>query len=111
MEKRWCERLPASISVAILHHGNQIGKCKVKNISLRGICLSSGPLAFRANTELKIKFPDAGYLSGNIDNINAIVVRNSPEEIGLVFNPTIPEIIGPIIKCSRNDYQNHTIPP
>lgn len=107
MEKRWCERIPVSIYVIIQHNGNRLGKCKVKDISLRGICLISGPLAFYENTELMIKFPDTGNLSGNSDNINAIVVRNSQEEIGLMFNPTVPEMIASIIKSSRNDNNKH----
>lgn len=103
MEKRWCERIPVEIGVEIYHNGNKLGKCKVKNLSLRGICLVSGPIVFYKNTEIVIKFPDARYLSGNIDNINALVVRNSNGEIGLTFNPTIPEMISPIIRCTQND--------
>ena len=107
MEKRWCERIPVSISVELIYHGNRIGKCKVKDISLRGICLNSGPLAFSGDTEIMIKFPDARYLSGNIDHINGIVVRNCPGETSLVFDPAIPEMIGSIIRCARNDIRKY----
>ena len=101
MEKRWCERIPVSINVVLVHQGNKIGKCRVKDISLRGICLSSGPLDFRKNTEVTISFPDTGKLYSNTNEINAIVVRNSREEICLMFDPPIPEMISPIINQAK----------
>jgi hypothetical protein len=101
MEKRWCERTPVSINVMIHHNGNKLAKCAVKNISLCGISLNSGPLAFYRNTEIQLKFLDAGYLPGDKDYINAVVVRNAPEEIGLMFAPTEPEMLSFIIRHFR----------
>ena len=105
MEKRWCERIPVSTNVVIHHNGHKLGKCTVKNISLCGICLNSGPLAFYEGTKLQIKFLDTGYLPGSIDTTTAIVVRNSHHEIGLAFNPTEPELLQSIIKYNRTHVQ------
>lgn len=105
MEKRWCQRIPLSINIIVYHKGYKLGQCKAKNISLCGICLNSGPLAFYEGTRLQIKFPDSGYLPGNIDTLNASVVRNSHNEIGLIFNPTEPELLTAIIKYNRSDIQ------
>lgn len=101
MEKRWCERIPVSISVEIQHNGNRIGTCKVKDISPCGICLNSGPLAFYVKTPLKIRFPDNSYTRGAIDKVNAVVIRNARHEIGLMFDPVEPELINSIIKQAR----------
>lgn len=103
MEKRWCKRVPVSISVEIHRNGNRLGKCSVKDISLCGICLQSGPLAFYENTRINIRFPDAEALPGKNTSINANVVRNARHEIGLVFNPTEPDMLNHIIKHVRTD--------
>ena len=101
MEKRWHQRIPVDISVEIQHNGNRIGKCMVKDISLCGICLNGGPLAFYKNVQLTIKFPDSRYVYGNISKVNAIVVRNSRHEIGLMFNPIEPELVNSIIRQTK----------
>lgn len=105
MEKRWCKRIPVSIKVVIYHNGNKLSTCKASNISLCGICLNSGPLAFHEGSMLQIKFTDANYLLGNIDTISANVVRNSHNEVGLVFNPTEPDLLNSIIKYHMNNTQ------
>lgn len=107
MEKRWCERIPVSISVVLIHQGNKIGQCKTKNISLRGICLNSGPLAFSDNTEITLQFVGQEGLYNNTNDINAIVVRNTPDEISLMFNPIIPEMITPIINYAKNELERN----
>jgi len=103
MEKRWCERIPVPLSVVIYHNRFRVAKCRVKNLSLCGICLESGPLAYYKNTEILIEFPDTGYLPGNSNIIKATVARNAHQEIGLMFNPTLPVMINSIIKQFRND--------
>lgn len=102
MEKRWCRRIPVSTTVAVYHNGSKLGQCKTKDISLCGICLNSGPLAFHEGTKLNIKFLDDRYVTGNINTISANVVRNSRDEIGLVFNPTEPDMLNSIIRCHLN---------
>ncbi len=106
MEKRWCKRVPVPISVVIYHNGNKLSTCKIKNISLCGICLNTGPLAFHEGSMIQIKFPDASFLTGNIDTISANVVRNSHSEIGLAFNPTEPDLLNAIIRYHSNQDQN-----
>ncbi len=98
MEKRWCVRIPVSFDVMIHYHGTRLAKCAVKNISLCGISLHSGPLAFHRNTSVQIQILDANQLNEGRDRINAIVVRNSPDEIGLMFSPTEPEILRSLIR-------------
>lgn len=98
MENRWCKRVPISINVSIYHNGIKLGNCKTSNISLCGICLNSGPLAFHDGAILQIKFPDTSYLTDNIDTISANVVRNSSKQVGLMFNPVEPELVNSLIK-------------
>jgi hypothetical protein len=105
MEKRWCERMPVAIDVVIHHNGHKLAKCAVKNISLCGISLNSGPLAFYRNTQIQIKFLDTNYLLGDKNIITATVVRNSREEVGLMFDPTEPEILNPIMKHFKKHKQ------
>lgn len=110
MEKRWCKRIPVSISAEIHHNGGRVSECLVKDISLRGLGIVSGPLAFYKNTQLKIKFPGAKLVSGNIDVINAVVVRNSNHDIGLMFTPTEPELLYAIIRSAEKDDQKIMTP-
>lgn len=93
MEKRWCERIPVSVDVMLHHNGHRLARCPVKDISLCGVKLQSGPLAFYRNTSLQLEF-----LDHDESLIDATVVRNTPDEIGLVFNPTEPEMLRAIIK-------------
>jgi len=86
------------MNVMIHHNGYPLAKCAVKNISLCGVSLQSGPLAFYRNTQIQLKFLDTGCLPDDRDCINAVVVRNAPEEIGLMFAPTEPEILKSIIR-------------
>ncbi len=103
MEKRWCERIPVPINVVIYHNGFRVIECKVKDLSLRGICLASSPLVYNKNTEVSIEFPNMGSLADNNRQIKAIVVRDAFQEIGMMFNPTKPEMINTILKEFRNN--------
>jgi len=105
MEKRWCKRIPASATVEVYHNGKRVSKCLVKDISLCGMCLISGPLVFYKNTELEIKFPDGKLEPENVDHIKAVVVRSSNHDMGLMFTPTEPESLRSIIKTIGKDYQ------
>ena len=103
MEKRWCERISVPINVVIYHSGFRVVECKVKNLSLRGICLESSPLAYNKNTEVSIEFLGSDYIPDNNKIIKATVVRDAFQEIGLMFNATQPEMINSIIKQFRTD--------
>lgn len=103
MEKRWCQRIPVSINAVIQRNGYGLGRVEVKDISLRGMCLKCGPLVFYKNTKLQIKFPDAQLITGNTDTVNAVVVRNTNTDIGLMFAPTEPELINSIIRATEKD--------
>lgn len=98
MEKRWCERFPVSVDVMLYHNGHQLARCGVKDISLCGIRLHSGPLAFCRNTSIRIQFLGEEPQQDEDTLIKAVVVRNANEEIGLVFDPTEPEMLRSIIK-------------
>lgn len=98
MEKRWCERIPVCLDVMLYHHEYQLARCAVKDISLCGIRLQSGPLAFCRNTPIRIQFLGEGNGPEVHNLINAVVVRNSVDEIGLAFDPTEPKMLRAIIK-------------
>lgn len=105
MEKRWCKRVPVSIDVMLHHHGQKLAKCAVKDISLCGIRLHSGPLALYRNTPIRIQFLGESAREEGHSLINAIVVRNAIDEIGLAFDPTEPEMLRAIIKhYKQSDY-------
>jgi len=106
VEKRWCKRISVSMKVEIHHNGSMVSRCSVKDISLCGLGLFSGPVAFYKYTKLKIKFPDTNLMLGTVDTINAIVVRNSSHDIGLMFAPTEPELLNPIIRFARREAQD-----
>ena len=55
MEHRWHHRKPLNHSVIIYRQGCAIAICAVKNISLGGIALQSGPLGFPRNTPVEIE--------------------------------------------------------
>jgi hypothetical protein len=83
----------------ISHNGHQLASCPVKNISMCGISVRSGPLAFYRNTKIEICFtPHDNTAQGN-DCINAIVVRNSRDEVALMYDPAAAhKILRPIIR-------------
>jgi len=110
MEKRWCERIPVSFEVMLHYHGTKLAKCAVKNISLCGISLHSGPLAFHRNTSVQLQILDANYLEEGRDRINAVVVRNSPDSIGLMFSPTEPEILRALIRRFKKHDRRKRVP-
>lgn len=101
MEKRWCERVPVEVKVILLHNGHQLARCAVRDISLCGIRLHSGPLALNRNTLLGIQFPSGKYPQEGPDQINAVVVRNTIDEVALIFEPTEPEMLREIIRHYR----------
>lgn len=98
MEKRWCERVPVCVDVILHHCGTRLARCAVKDISLCGIRLHSGPLAFHRNTPIRLQFLHNSLGQKEECLIDAVVVRNSVDEIGLVFEPTKPEMLRAIIK-------------
>jgi len=99
MEKRWCKRRPVSMNVMINHNGHYLAKCPVKNISMCGISVKSGPLAFYRNTRIEICFTALDNTAQNNDCINAIVVRNSRDEVALMYDPAaVHKILRPIIR-------------
>lgn len=97
MEKRWCTRRPVLMSAEIYYKGNLLVSCNLKDISLCGAGLQTGPLTFLRNAEIKLKFIDFNStVDGNY--INGIVVRNSANETGIMFTPTKPHMISSILK-------------
>ena len=109
MEKRWCKRIPATINIEIYYKGSHLSNCKTKNISLTGICIRSGPLAFHAGVTVQIKFPATSYLDGSIDTITACVVRNNSREIGLMFCPVEPELVQSVIKIHKVEIEQQSL--
>ena len=106
IEKRRYARTSVPIIVTLYHNGIKLSKCKVKDISLEGICLFSGPLAFPTRTNLKIKFPNTKYTTGDLDYVNAVVVRNSLRELGLIFDPAEAEGLGSILEYTKQPEKN-----
>ena len=98
MEKRWCKRIPVCIDVMLYHNGHQLARCAVKDLSLCGIRLHSGPLAFHRTTPILIQFLGDEGTQAQPALVNAVVVRNTIDEIGLVFDPSEPEMLRAIIK-------------
>jgi len=97
MEKRWSKRKPTLMSVEIYYKGNLLVSCHLKDISLCGAGLLTGPLTFLRNSEVKLKFID--FNSTRDSNIiNGIVVRNSTHETGIMFTPTKPYMVSSILK-------------
>lgn len=109
MEKRWCQRIPVTLEVMVHYHGRRLAKCAVENISLCGINLRSGPLSFQRDTPLQIQMLDADHLGEGQDMINAIVVRNSPDGVGLMFSPTEPEMLRSIIRQFKKHGQHPAV--
>lgn len=97
MEKRFCKRKPVSLNAAIYYKGSHLVDCPVKDISLCGANLRTGPLAFFRGAEIKIKFIDYNTtMDSNI--IHGTVVRNSSQEAGVSFNVSRPYMISTILK-------------
>jgi len=87
------------MDVLIHHNGHTLARCPVRNISLCGVSLKSGPLAFYRNTKIELCFPDLDTPADVKECINAIVVRNSREEVALMFDPAAAhKILKPIIR-------------
>ena len=85
------------MSVEIYYKGNLLVSCYLKDISLCGAGLLTGPLAFLRNSRVKLKFTDFNStLDSNI--INGVVVRNSAHETGIMFTPTNPHMVSSILK-------------
>ena len=98
MEKRWCRRVLVSFDVMLHHNGHQLAKCTARDISLCGIRLHSGPLAFYRNTSILIQFLGEESQQAQPTSVNAVVVRNAIDEVGLAFEPTEPVMLRAIIK-------------
>ena len=97
MEKRLCQRKPVSLNAAIFYKGSHLVNCHIKDISLCGVGLLTGPLAFFRGAEIKIKFVD--YITTMDSNIICgTVVRNSAHEAGVMFNASKPYMISSILK-------------
>ncbi len=97
MEKRSCKRRPVLMNAEIYYHGNLLVSCHLKDISLCGAGLQTGPLTFFRNSEIKLRLID---FNSTVDSnfIKGIVVRNSANETGVVFTLTKPNMINSILK-------------
>ncbi|MFO7603875.1 MAG: PilZ domain-containing protein [Gammaproteobacteria bacterium] len=100
MEKRYCRRKPVALNAAIYYRGRLLANCHIKDISLCGTCLLTGPLAFFRGAELKIKFLD--YSTTNLDSntIYGTVVRNNANEAGIAFNTTKPYMLSNLLQLA-----------
>ena len=106
MEKRLCKRKPVSLNAAIFYKGSHLVNCLIKDISLCGASLLTGPLAFFRGSEIKIKFIDYNTtMDSNI--IHGTVVRNSAHEAGIMFNTSKPYMISSILKHTA-EISSHT---
>lgn len=85
MEHRWHHRKPLNHSVIIYRQGCAIAICAVKNISLGGIALQSGPLGFPRNTPVEIELQLDHALHMRRHRLPACVVYHRNGTTGLAF--------------------------
>jgi hypothetical protein len=92
MENRYSTRKPIALDVE-LHHGHtRFGTFKVRNISLEGMFVETGPLNLYPGDLI-----DASLTlreSTGKHEIRAVVVHHTDEGIGLMFRDYDPALLG-----------------
>ena len=81
MEHRCSKRVCNSEKVLIHHNSLPVASCKMRNISVGGMFVETGPLTYRKNTPLKVEFT----LGHTCFRLPVMVVNQTNEGMGLMF--------------------------
>ncbi len=85
MERRWSERKPVHLGVALFYSGLGLVRCSIRDISLDGVFLDTGLVALprHAPIELVIELPERDQIRQY--NVPALVLRSNRHGAGAMF--------------------------
>ena len=89
MEHRCSKRFSQSEKILIHHNALPVAFCKMRNISVGGMFIETGPLTYRKNTPLEVEF----VLNDRWFRLPVMVVNQTKEGMGLMFLEPDPVVI------------------
>ncbi|MGC1955287.1 MAG: PilZ domain-containing protein [Gammaproteobacteria bacterium] len=93
MENRYSVRSPVALDVELHHGRTSFGTFKVRNISLEGMFVETGPMHLYPSDLIDATLT-VGLKPTATHEIRAVVVHHSDEGIGLIFRDYEPAFLG-----------------
>ncbi len=93
MENRYSARNPAALDVELHHGRTSFGTFKVRNISLEGMFVDTGPIHLYPSDLIDATLA-VGRNSTATHEVRAVVVHHTDEGIGLMFRDYEPALLG-----------------
>jgi len=100
IERRYCERQPVHLDVAIRYRDQRPLPATARNLSQEGMLLSLGPAVFPRGTLLDLEFAHRGYKW----RFPALVVHRSSRGMGVMFPDFQPELYRSLAVAANSPY-------
>lgn len=100
MENRYSARNPLAVDVELHHGRTTIGTFKVRNISLEGMFVETGPINLYPSDLIDATLT-IGHERVAEHEVRAVVVHHTEDGIGLMFRDYQPALLGFLQLVSR----------